>query len=380
MKIIFIIYFLLDFPFSIYAQISKNLPADSAQLYKNTAGTVILWQRELESKVSAPLAVSGKNVLLSTADGKIFCFDLNGNLIWNYETGGTITNQLSIESGILSAVIVEGDLFSFDAVTGELLQVIGLSELITTQPIIIDILNNRQKSKGIVLGTIKGNVYCYDLFTFELIWKNNSAGDIIGNRIVYTKDRIIFGSRDKQLFCIDAETGVINWKWKYSKAKNSQVQDVNSKTFFPAAGGNFVYIFDPEEKITSAVDLLLGTTIWQKKNFKGWNSIVVGSDNEKLFMPGSASNLYIISAEDGKLTKEIKIDFDTGEKYCEPAEWDNNILLGSSSGRIYLIDSEYNWNHVLSLGGASINSIANVTDSIFAASTLEGRIVVFQIY
>jgi outer membrane protein assembly factor BamB len=379
MKIILLIYFLLTLTLTISAQNASNSSQILIQPSKDSAGTLLLWQKEVESRISAPITVSGKNIFLACADGKIFCFDLDGNLVWNYETGGSIVHKLAAENDVISAGIVEGDLFSFDAVTGELLQVIGLGELITSQPIIVDIINNGQKSKGIVVGTANGNLYCYDLFTFKPIWKNNSAEEAVGNKLVYTKDRIIFASRDNQLYCIDAETGIINWKWNNFKGKKPQVQNENSKTFIPAAGGNIVYIYDPEDKIVSAVDLLLGTTVWQKKYFKGWNSIVISGDNKKLFMNGSSGDLYIISAKEGKLIKEIKINFDPGESYSEPVEWNNNILLYSSSGRIYLIDDQYNWKPIISLAGASINSLANIANNMFAVSTSEGRIVVFKI-
>lgn len=376
MKVIAALYFFLTLPGSISAQPSSEI--DSLGITKDSSISLI-WQKEIDSRVSIPLLVSGEKIFITAHNGNIFCFDLNGNLIWSYETGGTLISRPAVDNNVLAAGTIEGDLFSIDAVSGEVLQVLGLGEAVTSDLIIIDILKNGSKSKGVVLGTEKGNLYCYDLYTFELIWKNNSAGESILGKLLLIKNRIIFGSRDKYLYCIDAKAGVINWKWKNSKLKEAQEQNVNLNTCIPASDEKLVYIIGPQNKILSAIDLLLGTSVWQKKDFKVSNSIGISQDGKKIFLPGAPGNFYIISAAEGKLIKEIKMESGSEKSCTEPVEWNNNILSGSSSGKIYLIDSQFKWKTIISLD-ESIISVNSIRANIFTALSSSGRIIVFKIY
>ena len=376
MKAISALYLFLTLLVSNSAQAISKI--DSLGITKDSSISLI-WQKEINLNASIPLLVSGEKIFITAHDGNIFCFDLNGNLIWGYETGGTLISKPAADNDILAAGTIEGDLFSIDAASGEVLQVIGLGEAITSDLIIIDIFNNGNKSKGIVLGTQKGNLYCYDLFTFELIWKNNSAGESILGKLLLIKNRIIFGSRDKYLYCIDAKTGIINWKWKNSKLKETSGQNSNPKNCIPAADEKHVYIIDQPNKILTAIDLLLGTPVWQKKDFKVSNSIGVSREGKKLFLPGAPGNFYIISAADGKLIKEIKMESGSEKSYTEPAEWNNNILSGSSSGKIYLIDSQFNWKTIIFMD-ESIISVNSIIGNIFTALSSNGRIIVFKIH
>ncbi len=383
MKIITVLYFFFTLFISISAQDSRkiNTPIpgiDSAGISIDS-GTSLFWQKEMQSRSSVHLQISGEKIFFAGHDGRIFCFDLNGNQVWEYETGGNIGSQPAADSDIIAAGTAEGDLLSIDAVSGEVFQVIGLGEAITSDLIIIDIFNNGRKSKGVVVGTGNGKIYCYDLYTFEMIWENNSAMDSILGKLLLVKNRIIFSSMDKYLYCIDAKTGTINWKWKNSKIKESRRKNINPETYIAAAGEKSVYIIDRQNDFLAGIDLLLGTAAWQKKDLHISNSIRIGSDGNKLFIPGASGNFYIIAAADGKLIKEIKMESGSERVCTDPVEWNNNILFGSSSGKIYFIDPQYNWKTIISLD-ESIISLSSIRANIFTALSSSGRIIVFRIY
>ncbi|MGE5796526.1 MAG: hypothetical protein ACM34N_07065, partial [Ignavibacteria bacterium] len=86
-----------------------------------------------------------------------------------------------------------------------------------------------------------------------------------------------------------------------------------------------------------------------------------------------------ISAAEGKLIKEIKMESGSEKSCTEPVEWNNNILSGSSSGKIYLIDSQFKWKTIISLD-ESIISVNSIRANIFTALSSSGRIIVFKIY
>jgi len=345
---------------------------DSTQFIKYQQ-VQVLWQKDLNTSITTSLLASNDRIFASTIDGKIFCFDLDGNEIWNYQTGGTIFSRPAISKNILIAGTIEGDLFSIDSNTGDLIQVIGLGEPVTSQLIIIDDLKSDSKSKGIILGTAKGNLYCYDITDFSMIWKNSSAKEMIETKPLFIEDRIIYGSWDNYLYSVDSETGTLNWKW--TENKNFYYSPAASS---PVSDGKYVYISTPD-KYVSAIDLLLGTTVWRKNDFNSWETLGISEDNTKLLIKSFTDKFFIASSKDGKLIKEMNLGFKLDTMPVEPLEWKNNILFGAKNGNVYLIDNQYNWKTLFFMGSARVHSIQHVKDNIFAASNMDGRIVVFKL-
>ena len=338
----------------------------------------ILWEKDLNTSLPAPFEASADKIFAAAKNGNVICFDLNGNKIWEYDTGETIVSKPAVEGDILSIATLEGDLFSINANNGNVIQVIGLGKPLTSQLTIINTVNQDSKTKGVIAGTADGNLYCYDIYTLENIWENTSAKGMIKALPLFIKDRVIYSSGDGFLYCIDAKSGILNWKWKNQGIpfgdKNSDYSIAGCE---PVSDGKYVYI-SSTDKYVYAIDLLLGTTIWRSKDYSSWESLGISSDNEMLFVKG-LNYFYLVSSKTGKQIKEIKIDY--GEDYFpnRPIEWNKKIIFGSENGNVYLIDQRYNSKKLFFAGTASINNIEHVKDDIFAASNIDGKIILFTI-
>ena len=342
---------------------------DSTQFedYKNC----VLWQKDFNTNLPGSIEISSNKIYAADKDGNISCFDLKGNKLWEYNTGETIISNPVVEGDILSAATIEGDLFAINANNGNVIQVIGIGEPLTSHPIIIDAVNQGSKTKAVVVGTSNGSIYCYDIYTLEQIWDNNSAKGIIETKPLYLKDRIIYGSNDGFLYCIDARSGILNWKWR---DKNS---DYSLADCSPVSNGKYVFI-STSEKTVYAIDLLLGTTVWKTKEYSSWESLGMSNDNEKLFIKG-LNNFYVVSSRTGKLIKEMNINYDEDTSPSEPVEWNDNILFGTENGNVYLVDQRYNWEKLFFMGNAKVNNIQHLNNNIFATSNIDGKVVVFTI-
>ncbi len=339
---------------------------DSAQFIDY--GNYVSWKKDLFTNSPASVEASSEKIFSASKDGKVFCFDLNGNKIWEYNTGETIISQPAVEKDILLVGTLEGDLFSFNVNNGNVIQVIGLGEPVTSRLIIIDAVNQDSKTKGVIVGTSNGHIFCYDIYTLENIWENNSAKGMIETRPLLVNNRIIYGSSDGILYCIDARTGILNWKWK---DKNLDYSFVRCE---PVSNNKYVYI-STLGKYTYAIDLLLGTTIW-KMDYSSSES--TGIDNDKLFVKG-LNKFYIISPNTGKPIKEIKVDYNDDYSASRLIEWKNEIIFGSDNGNVYLIDQKYNLKKLFFTGTAKVNSIQYIKDNIFAVSNIDGKVILFKI-
>jgi outer membrane protein assembly factor BamB len=206
-----------------------------------------------------------------------------------------------------------------------------------------------------------------------MIWENHSAQGIIADEPLLVNDRIIYGSRDGYLYCVDAKSGVINWKLLINNSN-----DNSPFLCKPVFNEKSVFVVSLDNNIFS-IDLLLGRAIWQKNNFDAYNSIGIGNSKEDIYIKSYKDNFFIVSAKNGKLVKDIEIGFGIDTAPGNILEWNNNILFGSQNGKIYLIDKNYKWDTLFYLGTGGVQNIYHVKDNIFAASDIDGKIVVFKL-
>jgi len=205
-----------------------------------------------------------------------------------------------------------------------------------------------------------------------MIWENHSAHELITSEPVFINDRIIYGCRDMYIYCIEAASGIINWKLLINNIDKSPIQ---CKT---VSDNKSIIVASPDKSIAS-IDLLLGKVTWRKDIFNAYNSIGISKSKDDIYIKSCKDNFFIIAAKNGKLLKSIKIGFGIDTDPGNIIEWNKNILFSSQNGIIYLIDKNYKFEPLLFLGNGAIKNIYHIRDNIFAASNIDGKIVVFKL-
>ncbi|PIP76426.1 MAG: hypothetical protein COW85_14330 [Ignavibacteria bacterium CG22_combo_CG10-13_8_21_14_all_37_15] len=333
----------------------------------------ILWQKGLQSTLVAPVTTYEKKIIAATKKGILFCFDETGTQLWKTDLGASIFSKPAVTNNIVIVGTMKGDLFTVDISTGHVIQVIGIDEAITSPIATMEIDYQEEKSYALVFGTATGEILSYELSSLNLLWSNTSASGMIESKPLIQKDKIIFGSWDTYLYCIDANTGLLNWKWtgnpvfNYSPAASPLVTD-----------GKDVFFATPDKAIT-AVDLLLGKTAWQKTNYDAWESIGISNDKKKIYVKSQHDKLFIISPAKGKLEKTIDMKFGLDTGPIQPIQVNGNIYFGGKNGNIYSIDAKYNFTSLLFMGTARTHSLQVLDERRIAASNMDGKIVVFEV-
>ena len=333
----------------------------------------ILWQKDLKTTMIAPVTTYEKKIIAATKIGVLYCFDEDGKQLWKTDLGASLFSKPAIANNIVIVGTMKGDLFTLDISTGHVIQVIGIDEAITSPIATMEIDYQEEKSYAIIFGSATGKIFSYELSSLNLLWSNASSGGMIESKPLIRRDKIIFGSWDTFLYCIDANTGLLNWKWNGNPVFN----------FSPAASplvtnGKYIFFATPDKFIT-AVDLLLGKTAWQKINYDAWESIGISNDLKKLFVKSQNDNLHIISTSDGKLQKTIDLKFGLDTGPIQPVEVNGNIYFSSKNGNIYSIDSKYNFTSLFFMGTARTHSLQLLDESTIAASNMDGKIIVFKV-
>lgn len=333
----------------------------------------IFWQKDLKTTMVAPVTTYEKKIIAAAKSGVLYCFDEEGRQLWKTDLGASLFSKPAVVNNIVIVGTMKGDLYTLDISTGHVIQVIGIDEAITSPIATMEIDYQEEKSFAIIFGTAAGKIFSYELSSLNLLWSNTSASGMIESKPIIRKDKIIFGSWDTFLYCIDAATGLLNWKWtgnpvfNYSPAASPLVTD-----------GTNVFFATPDKAIT-AVDLLLGKTSWRKTDYDAWESIGISVDQKKLFVKSQNDKLHIISAVNGKLQKTIDLKFGLDTGPIQPIEVNGNIYFGGKNGNVYSIVGGYNVAPLFFMGTSRTHSLQIVDEERITASNMDGKIVVFKV-
>jgi outer membrane protein assembly factor BamB len=342
-------------------------PIDSSGFINYSADVV--WQKDLQKEIYAPVLVTEDKIFTASFSGEISCFDSTGNIIWTHNLERTVLSGMARENDLLIVGTYEGDLFSINANTGKVVQVIGIGEPVTSQLVTADVHYNDTDTKGVIACTSEGNVYFYEIFSFQLIWLNSSSQEMINTKPLALKDKILFSSRDGILYNIDLNSGVLNWKWT---AKN--IGTLSS----PVTNGKFVYVASTDKYLT-AVDLLQGTTAWRKNEFRAYESLNISNDNRKLLIKSLSDYFSTADANTGKPEKKIVCSFANDPDPSDILQQGDQYFFGTGGGMVYIIDKDFKCAPLLYLGNARITTLQSAGDNLFTAANCDGKIVLFKL-
>jgi len=332
----------------------------------------ILWQKDLNITSLTSLYTTDKKIIATTANGIISCFDTTGEKIWSYDSKEKIVSTpVSVDKFLIVATL-QGDLISLDINNGKVIQTIGIGEPLTSQLVTTDLSYNGSPTTGIIVATADGKLYCYDIYSFELIWENDSAHGLIRTKPLVINHRIFFGSQDGFLYSVDARTGALYWKW------------TNGNDFYtaptvcqPVTDGQYIYIATPDKNIYK-IDMLLGVTKWER-DYNAWESINISSDGKYLVIKSISDKIYFAYTKNGRRYKELRMGYGFDLNPSKLLEWKGNFIFGTEKGKVYLIDKDFKWEPLFFAGNARLNLVQHVKDNIFVVSNIDGKIICFEL-
>jgi outer membrane protein assembly factor BamB len=291
---------------------------------------------------------------------------------------GTIVGQPVAADNYLAVGTLEGDISSLNARTGKLLQTIGIGEPITAPLTAFEylgardiVIDNDNLSTSIAIGTQSGKLYCYDLSSFGYLWESNAAKAEIQTKPIYKENKLMYLDNAGYMYCLDSRSGKMIWKWS-----NKNLTPASSYAN-PVSNGDDIFV-SPSAKSLAAVDILLGKSDWFKENLAGEFAINLSRDSTKIIISSNANKFYILSSKDGKIIKELDPVCRIDSVVCPAVEINGSIISGSSEGKIFQIDKDFNQKPLLFIGNTEILSIQRLNKTNIIAVTKNGSIFVFE--
>ena len=321
---------------------------------------------------SNTLSINSNNRIYTLLNNALlYLNDFKGKEIFVTELIGRIDRNPVLYKDLLLAATAEGDLYSINSNNGEILQVVGIGEQITSDLSVIETANGNTKIIGVVFGTSLGNIFCYNAFTFELLWKKYISKNSIISKPDIANDKIVFINSNSSLYCVNSKTGSLNWKFEFSDNRNSYANN------YPISDGKNIFSLSPDGNLV-AIDVLLGKKIWSI-NTKGMlNQFYISADKQKLFFLNSSGLMLIYSAKDGK--ELAKLDFIKSNLFSFIIEENSeNIFAGFSDGSFYNIDAKFNYKQLISPTQIPITSINVIRKDEFIIKDINGKITFYKI-
>ncbi|OGU76521.1 MAG: hypothetical protein A2V93_02545 [Ignavibacteria bacterium RBG_16_34_14] len=171
--------------------------------YYNFSTAKMLYENEIPGRVMTEMIKTDKEIFFNTEDGKVFCFNLVGEKVWEYDTKSKIHSSPALGNNIIVFGNDDGEIIGINAKEGKLLfnEKIGESFFCGAA---VD-------GNNVYIGNDNGNLYALELSSGKVNWKFET-GARITMVPVYNKTHIIIGNLKGELYSVNKETGKLNWR------------------------------------------------------------------------------------------------------------------------------------------------------------------------
>ncbi|MGQ8337976.1 outer membrane protein assembly factor BamB family protein [Sunxiuqinia sp. A32] len=278
------------------------------------------WKYNAENAIEAPAIIIDDAVIFGILDGWLINLNADsGNLIWKYETDNQIIGSANWNEVDGQKVLAVGSydyyLHGVDLTDGTNLWKYESDNFINGAPALWE--NN------VVFGGCDGYLHVVDLETGEAIRKINIETYVASSPAI-VDDFAYVGDYEGQFFCVNLEEGKIEWTYDN--------EEKNLPFISSAAVSKDKIVIGNEDRNLYCFDRKTGEKIWDKRLTNRINSSSVIAD-KKIVTATMDGMLFIHNLEDGSEVWKYEIG---SQIVSSPALYKGKIIIGANDGRIYV--------------------------------------------
>jgi eukaryotic-like serine/threonine-protein kinase len=300
--------------------------------------------------VTSPSIADGV-VYIAALDGHLYAVDeQTGKEKWNFKSRMPIASSPAIANGTLYFVSSAGSLAALDIATGkpkwtfaveyerkfEAKNLHGYPSAAQTIPDAYDLFTSSPAVANgkVFFGSGDGNVYAVDAQTGLLQWKFPTK-DVVHASPAVANNTVYIGSWDSYLYAIDADTG--QEKWSFKSGDDPNIHNQVGFQSSPAIVDGVLYVGCRDAHVY-AIDAITGRKKWDYPTSKSW---VIGSPavyNGTVYVGTSdSSRLMALDAKTGRL----RFNFDAKSyMFSSPAIAGDIVYVGDHNGKLFAIDTK----------------------------------------
>ncbi len=319
---------------------------------------------------------------------------------WQLKLPGGIRGQVAIAGGRVFAGCDDGKLRAVDLRTGRVAWQFTAGAALSAAPLVL--------GAAVYAADDDGAVYAVRAENGRGIWKYATDGQVAGGATWFREDggatRLLVGSYDNFLHCIDADTGTAAWKSRADNYVNGSAAVADAGIVYgscdgflrivdrsgnvraraelgnyipksPAVAGDAAYAATADGKLYR-VALPAGTVAWM---------FAAGDDEEFFSAPAVGDDLVVMAGRSGKLhCVRRKTGTAAGTPFragggidSSPVLAGDRAVFGCADGRIYIVAvpaGKKTWSY---RAGGEITAAPAVAGSRIVVGTTEGRLLCF---
>jgi len=176
----------------------------------------------------------------------------------------------------------------------------------------------------VYVGSRDGNLYCLNAENGNLIWNYTTSYNVYSSPVV-ADGKVYVGSDDGNLYCLNAEDGSFIWSYPTSGGVYSSPVVADGRVYVGSLGDN-LYCLNAED----------GSFIWSYPTSGDVSSSPVVADG-RVYVGSYDDNLYCLNAEDGSFIWSYPT---SGNVHSSPVVADGRVYVGSSDDNLYCLNAE----------------------------------------
>ncbi len=311
---------------------------------------------------------SDHTIVYGTSEGQLKCLDIKTKkILWATEKGSTIYSTPFMGAGVVVSANSDGEVAGYNRKNGKKLWSFNMGSAVPGDGVA------DEKGYGYIGGSF-GEFVKFNCKNGRIEWKKKIGDGLFQGRPTIAGDKILAGCWDKYLYCIDANTGDVVWKWT-----NGSAQKLYSPgNVVPVVSHGKVIIVAPDNRMT-AINLANGEQLWRTNLNKVRESLCLSKDGERVYAKTMNDVLICASAVSDDFEQVWASDCKYGYEHtpCPPAEMENGIVfLTNRRGQVFAVDGKtgaVKW--TFDAGNSAANKIVEGPDGRAWITLIEGRIL-----
>lgn len=317
--------------------------------------------------ILTPLVSEEGNIIVGSQIGEMLCFDGNGNKRWSFMAYGPIYSSPLGYKGKVIFGGADGYLYVLNEKNGSLIWKKQTGAPVLGSPVI--------SGKNICIGGSE-NFFAFDLESGNETWRFPLEGPVMGSTTIY-KNALVFGAWDTYLYCLEATTGKLNWKW----SNGSSIRNYSPASCIPIILDDVVYVVAPDRYI-SAIDFNDGKTLWRNNDTRIRESNGVSLDGKWIYGKTMQDSIVAYRPSREKQSAAWKMNVGFGYEHVPSMliEKQGALFFGTKNGVVYSVDPAtqmVNWAH--KIDNSMVNTVRPIDKNNVIVSTMDGKLVLLSV-
>lgn len=320
----------------------------------------LLWTFRTTNAIKSSAAIAGGRVFIGSDDGHLYALDAaTGRKLWAFRTGEAIEATPLVLDGAVYFGDSAGELRALDAVSG------AQKWSYKTEDKILGGANWFRSTNGadrIVVGSYDFKVHCVDAASGKAVWTFETSNYVNGTPAV-AGGRIIFGGCDGKLHALDSESG-------------RQIAEIEAGAYVagsPALAGSRAFAGHFGEEVV-CVEVATSNIAWRTRQ-SGSPFFSSPAVTEKLVVIGGRDNrLHAYERETGKPAWAFAT---RGDVDGSPVVSGDQVVVGCADGRLYIVnlaDGKQLWSYD---AGKELTSSPAVANGMIVIGSEDGSVYAF---